>query len=127
MVLSSSINCSTDACDPNSETPVIGPINLKKGGPRSTLFELCKKLQWPMPTFNTVENKSRVLIDIGEGSERRKGFNSYLSNIILQIPNAGCIECKGDARADKKSSLDSASLVMLEELRRRGRVVINDS
>lgn len=24
-----------------------------------TLFELCKKLQWPMPTFNTVENKSR--------------------------------------------------------------------
>ncbi|KAG6599127.1 Endoribonuclease Dicer-like 3a, partial [Cucurbita argyrosperma subsp. sororia] len=127
MVLSSSINCSTDACDPNSETPVIGPINLKKGGPRSTLFELCKKLQWPMPTFNTVENKSRVLIDIGEGSERRKGFNSYLSNIILQIPNAGCIECKGDARADKKSSLDSASLAMLEELRRRGRVVINDS
>lgn len=65
-------------------------------------------------------------MEIGEGSERRKGFNSFVSNIILQIPNAGCIECEGDARADKKSSLDSASVAILEELQRRGRVIIND-
>ncbi|XP_022132011.1 endoribonuclease Dicer homolog 3a isoform X2 [Momordica charantia] len=151
LVLPSSINCSTEACDPNLETPdsvmvhssatncstegyspgmdipVIGPVSLKKGGPRMTLFELCKKLQWPMPTFNTVENKSRVPMEFGEGSERRTGFNSFWSNIILQIPNAGSIECEGDARADKKSSLDSASLVMLKELQRQGRVNINDS
>ncbi|XP_050938034.1 endoribonuclease Dicer homolog 3a isoform X2 [Cucumis melo] len=127
MVLPSSVNCSTEACDPNVETPVIGPINLKKGGPRSTLFELCKKLQWPMPTFNTVENKSRVQIEFGEGLEKRKGFNSFLSNITLQIPNAGYVECEGEARADKKSSFDSASLVMLQELQQQGRVIINDS
>lgn len=66
-------------------------------------------------------------MEFGEGSERRTGFNSFWSNIILQIPNAGSIECEGDARADKKSSLDSASLVMLKELQRQGRVNINDS
>ena len=38
---------------------VIATINTKKGGPRTTLFELCKKVQWPMPTFNSTENKSR--------------------------------------------------------------------
>jgi endoribonuclease Dicer len=39
--------------------PFIGPINMKKGGPRGTLHEFCKKHLWPMPTFDTSEEKSR--------------------------------------------------------------------
>lgn len=37
----------------------ISAINMKKGGPRTTLFELCKKQQWTMPTFDSTETKSR--------------------------------------------------------------------
>lgn len=37
----------------------IAAINMKKGGPRTSLFEVCKKLQWPRPTFETLETKSR--------------------------------------------------------------------
>lgn len=38
---------------------VLSSINMKKGGPRTSLFELCKRLQWPMPTFKSAEDKSR--------------------------------------------------------------------
>ncbi|XP_060673707.1 endoribonuclease Dicer homolog 3a isoform X2 [Ziziphus jujuba] len=115
---------SMEASDPNTDTPVIGAINMKKGGPRNSLFDLCKKLQWPRPTFDTIETKSRTPIELGEGCERRMGFNSFVSNIILTIPNFGNIECSGDARADKKSSLDSAAVAMLYELQRLGKLVI---
>lgn len=37
----------------------IPPINMKKGGPRTSLFNLCKTLQWPMPTINPLETKSK--------------------------------------------------------------------
>jgi hypothetical protein len=33
---------------------------MKKGGPRTALYDLCKKVQWPMPTFDTTETKSRL-------------------------------------------------------------------
>lgn len=41
---------------------VIASINMKKGGPRTSLFELCKKMQWPMPTLEATENKSRLAL-----------------------------------------------------------------
>ncbi|KAM4130309.1 hypothetical protein ACJW30_01G091100 [Castanea mollissima] len=120
-------DCSNKDRSPNSGTPVIATINTKKGGPRTTLFELCKKVQWPMPTFNSTENKSRSPIEFGEGSEIRNGFNSFVSRISLHIPKFGSMECTGDARADKKSALDSAALVMLYELERQGKLVIGGS
>ncbi|PON73127.1 Endoribonuclease Dicer-like3a [Parasponia andersonii] len=115
---------SEKGCSSNSDTPAISAINMKKGGPRTSLFELCKKQQWRMPDFKSRETKSRTPIELGEGSERRTGFNSFVSDIILYIPNFGNIECTGDARADKKSSLDSAALVMLYELERQGKLII---
>lgn len=66
-------------------------------------------------------------MEIGEGTERKKGFISFVSNITLNIPRFGTIECTGDARADKKSSLDSAALVMLYELEQRGKLIIGES
>ncbi|XP_007012461.2 PREDICTED: endoribonuclease Dicer homolog 3 [Theobroma cacao] len=115
------------ACSTTPPTPVIATINTKKGGPRTALFELCKKLLWPMPTFTATEHKSSTLMEIGEGTERKKGFISFVSNITLNIPRFGTIECTGDARADKKSSLDSAALVMLYELEQQGKLIIGES
>lgn len=37
----------------------IAAINMKKGGPRTSLFDACRKLQSPRPTFETQETKSR--------------------------------------------------------------------
>ncbi|KAL6211624.1 hypothetical protein ACLB2K_016847 [Fragaria x ananassa] len=91
----------------NEDVPVIKAINMKKGGPRISLFELCKKLQWQMPSFKSTE----------------KEF-SFVSNITLYIPNLGNIECTGDPKSDKKSSLDSAALAMLLDLRRQGKIII---
>ncbi|XP_043722967.1 endoribonuclease Dicer homolog 3a isoform X4 [Telopea speciosissima] len=113
-------------CDPKLASPVSVSINLQKGGPRSSLYQLCRMLQWPMPTFHSVEHKSRVPIEFGEGSERRTGFSSFISKISLHIPNNGVIELTGDQKADKKSSFDSAALLMLYELGRQGRCVIGD-
>ncbi|KAL7112075.1 hypothetical protein ACP275_05G130300 [Erythranthe tilingii] len=106
----------------STEIPVVPPIEMKKGGPRQSLYELCKKLQWPMPSFETMEQKSRTPIQIGDAT----GFNSFESQICLTIPDFGKIELTGEARADKKSSFDSAALVMLHELARRGKIVIGE-
>ncbi|CAL5419477.1 unnamed protein product [Camellia sinensis] len=113
-------DCSSKSCD----IPVLSSINMKKGGPRTALYDLCKRLQWPMPTFKSTENKSRTPIEFCEGSERRTGFNSYASTITLTIPDSGVIELSGDQRADKKSSFDSAALLMLYELQRQGKLII---
>ncbi|KAM4077934.1 hypothetical protein ACJW30_12G177800 [Castanea mollissima] len=118
---------SKKTCSPNIATPVIESINFKKGGPRTTLYDICKRLQWPMPTFKPTEHKSRTPIEIGEGPERRTGFNIFVSQISIHIPNSGIIMCTGDPRADKKSSFDSAALAMLNELARLEKLVIADS
>lgn len=107
--------------------PVLPSINMKKGGPRVSLFELCKRLQWPIPTFKSAEDKSRTPIEFSEGSEKRTGFNSFTSTITLTIPDFGVIEVGGDPRADKKSSYDSAALLMLYELERQKQIVIGGS
>lgn len=64
---------------------------------------------------------------IGEGSKKRTGFNSFISEIILHIPGFGNVKCTGEFRADKKSSFDSAALVMLHELERQGKLIISSS
>ncbi|KAL5786463.1 hypothetical protein ACOSQ2_008855 [Xanthoceras sorbifolium] len=118
---------SMKACSLTLATQVIEPIDMKKGGPRNSLFQLCKTMLWPMPTFQTTEHKSRSPMVFGEGSDQRKGFNSYTSNITLHIPGSGNIECSGDPRADKKSSFDSAAVVMIYELQRQGKIIIAGS
>ncbi|KAK4422330.1 Endoribonuclease Dicer3a [Sesamum alatum] len=105
-----------------ADVPVLPPIDMKKGGPRTSLYALCKKLQWPMPAFDPMEQKSRTPIQIGD----TMGFISFKSQIGLTIPDCGKIELIGEARADKKSSFDSAALVMLYELERRGKIIIGE-
>ncbi|CAM8967564.1 unnamed protein product [Rhodiola kirilowii] len=97
---------------------------MKKGGPRSSLFQLCRKLQWPMPSFETTETKSRILVSFGTGPNKREGFNSFVSEITLHIPNCGDIVVMGEAMADKKSSYDSAALLMLCKLKQLGQLII---
>nr|GLL32084.1 endoribonuclease Dicer homolog 3 [Ipomoea trifida] len=109
----------------NNNIPEIPPINMKKGGPRTSLFNLCKTLQWPMPTIDPLETKSKSLIEFGESSERRTGFISFESRITLTIPNVGVIELLGEKQPDKKSSSDSAALAMLRELERQGKIVVS--
>ncbi|KAL9442075.1 hypothetical protein AB3S75_020560 [Citrus x aurantiifolia] len=108
-------------------TPVVAPINMKKGGPRTSLFQLCKTMLWPMPTFETTESKSRTPLVFCEGLEKRTGFSSFVSKITLHIPEFGNVECNGDSKADKKSSFDSAALIMLHELEQQGKIIISSS
>ncbi|VFQ64542.1 unnamed protein product [Cuscuta campestris] len=117
-------NGNDNPCKSNTSLRVIPPINMKKGGPRSSLFSLCKSLQWPMPTIDATESKSTSLIEFGKGSEKRTGFSSFKSRITLTIPNSGVVEVSGEKQPDKKSSADSAALSMLLELERQGKILI---
>ncbi|XP_059641179.1 endoribonuclease Dicer homolog 3 [Cornus florida] len=114
------------ACDPKLNIPVIASIDMNKGGPRKSLFELCKRQQWPMPTFDATEHKSRTPIQFN-GRAERQGFSSFASKITLTIPDSGVFELTGEQRADKKSSFDSAALLMLYELQRQKRLIIDDA
>ncbi|KAI3801548.1 hypothetical protein L1987_29656 [Smallanthus sonchifolius] len=107
-----------------AEIPVLKSINTKKGGPRTALYELCRKMQWPMPILTSSEQKSKTMIEIGEGVDKRTAFSSFESRISLTIPNCGVIELTGEPRADKKSSFDSAALLTLYELQRLGKLII---
>ncbi|KAJ1382263.1 Ribonuclease III domain [Sesbania bispinosa] len=118
-------DCSSEATDCSPSIPVITSINMKKGGPRTTLYELCKRLQWPLPAFDSTEYKDRTLFESCEGLEGSKGQNCFVAKITLCIPNDGDIKCQGDARSDKKSSYDSAAVEMLYELQRLGKLEIN--
>ena len=72
-------------------------------------------------------NCNRTAFEFGEGTERRTGFICFTSKINLCIPNDVNVECTGDARADKRSSLDSAALEVLYELQRLGKLKIGGS
>ncbi|XP_021852349.2 endoribonuclease Dicer homolog 3 [Spinacia oleracea] len=109
----------------DASIPVIAAVKAEKGGPRSSLYELCKRLQWPMPSFETTEEKSRSPMEFGQGSDKRTGFNSFTSKISLLIPDSGVMEATGEQRADKKNSQDSAALHLLYQLEKQGKVVIN--
>ncbi|KAM1458352.1 hypothetical protein ACFX13_036267 [Malus domestica] len=65
-------------CIPN--LPAIASISTRKGEARISLFELCKVMQWPMPTFKITEQKSRTPIEFGEGSEKRMGSTATHGN-----------------------------------------------
>jgi endoribonuclease Dicer len=54
-----------------------------------------------------------------------QGF-SFASTITLQIPNNDVISLTGDSFADKKSAMDSAALLMLNELQLRGRLQVQE-
>ncbi|WVZ67722.1 hypothetical protein U9M48_016765 [Paspalum notatum var. saurae] len=105
------------------DEPLVVKVKLSKGGPRVSLYESCKKLQWPMPTFEYV----KVEPSLCPSSQRAvpQGF-SFASTITLHIPNGDVISLTGDGRADKKSSQDSAALLMLYELQRRGRFQVQE-
>ncbi|XP_074335359.1 endoribonuclease Dicer homolog 3-like [Apium graveolens] len=102
-------------------------ITTKKGAPRVALYDVCKKKQWPLPEFETTEKKSRSPIVFMDGPEKREGFSSFTSQITLIIPDRCVVVLDGHPRADKKSSLDSACLLMLYELEQRGILSINKS
>lgn len=118
------VDCSVKESNFDSSEPVLVTVNMKKGGPRSSLFELCRKLLWPMPKFETTEQKSKTPIEFGEGAEKKVGFSSFTSKIILHIPKFGDMESTGDPKADKKSSFDSAVLTIFNELEKQGRIII---
>jgi endoribonuclease Dicer len=81
-------------------------------------------------THNNVKLTSivcnRSLFESCEGLEGSKGLNCFVSKITLCIPSHGNLECEGEARADKKSSFDSAAVQVLYELQRLGKITIDD-
>ncbi|RCV28682.1 hypothetical protein SETIT_5G422300v2 [Setaria italica] len=109
------------------DEPLVVKVKLSKGGPRISLYESCKKLQWPMPTFEYVKVKPSVCPSSDGSSQKAapQGF-AFSSIITLHIPNGDVISLTGDGRADKKSSQDSAALLMLYELQRRGRFQVQE-
>ncbi|PVH37629.1 hypothetical protein PAHAL_5G048900 [Panicum hallii] len=117
---------STTPCSVFDE-PFVVKVKLSKGGPRISLYESCKKLQWPMPTFEYVKVEPSVCPSSGGSSQKvaPQGF-AFASTITLHIPNGDVISLTGDGRPDKKSSQDSAALLMLYELQRRGRFQVQE-
>jgi endoribonuclease Dicer len=65
------------------------------------------------------------LFESCEGLEGSKG-NCFVSKITLCIPCHGNLECQGEARADKKSSFDTAAVRVLYELQRLEKINIDD-
>ncbi|KAG2580123.1 hypothetical protein PVAP13_6NG318200 [Panicum virgatum] len=111
------------------DKPLVVKVKLSKGGPRISLYESCKKFQWPMPTFEYVKVQPSVCPSSGGSSQKvaPQGF-AFASTITLHIPNGDVISLTGDGRPDKKSSQDSAALLMLMlyELQRRGRFQVQE-
>uniref|UniRef100_A0A804L163 Dicer-like 3 n=1 Tax=Musa acuminata subsp. malaccensis TaxID=214687 RepID=A0A804L163_MUSAM len=105
-------------------SPVALTVKMQKGGPRTALYELCKRCQWPMPSFETLEWKPSgdQMNECTEGGDANR--HMFVSGITLHIPNSTIIKRKGDRRPDKKSSQDSAALTMLYELEKLGRCQI---
>ncbi|GAB2250760.1 hypothetical protein Droror1_Dr00017010 [Drosera rotundifolia] len=111
----------------SNDIPVISSINMHKGEARTKLYQLCKKLQWPMPSFQSTEQKSRTRIVFDEGSEKRHSFCCFVSTISLHIPDIGKIEITGEQKPDKKRSQDSAAMLLLLKLEDRGMIEISSS
>ncbi|XP_064986291.1 endoribonuclease Dicer homolog 3a-like isoform X1 [Musa acuminata AAA Group] len=109
---------------PSPGKPVALTVKMQKGGPRTALYELCKRCQWPMPSFETLEWKPSgdQMNECTEGGDANR--HMFVSGITLHIPNSTIIKRKGDRRPDKKSSQDSAALTMLYELEKLGRCQI---
>ncbi|XP_006645199.1 endoribonuclease Dicer homolog 3a isoform X3 [Oryza brachyantha] len=117
----------------NISDPMLGKalhvtVKTSKGGPRIALYELCKKLQWPMPTMESEKVQPSSVCSSPGGSSQKatpQAF-AFASTVTLHIPNANVISQTGDGRADKKSSQDSAALFLLYELQRRGTLQLQE-
>ncbi|XP_072998886.1 endoribonuclease Dicer homolog 3a isoform X1 [Typha latifolia] len=101
-------------------------VKMQKGGPRTALYELCKRSQWPMPSFESTQEKPSGPNTPCTGSKGRNGLQSFVSRITLHLPNSIVINLVGEQRADKKSSQDSAAIFMLYELEKQGRCLVKE-
>ncbi|CAN6449984.1 unnamed protein product [Victoria cruziana] len=84
-------------------------IDVKKGGPRTSLFQLCKDMNWVRPTF-----------------EPRASGARFISKVTLHVPDSDNMEAEGEEKMDKKSSMDSAALVLLYKLGELGKCIIEE-
>ncbi|URE03023.1 hypothetical protein MUK42_19700 [Musa troglodytarum] len=70
----------------NPVHPITLPTRMDKGGPRTALFKLCRMLQWPMPEFESREEKFRPPITIN--GLKTPNFNLFMTKLPLHIPNS---------------------------------------
>ncbi|KAJ3699720.1 hypothetical protein LUZ61_003425 [Rhynchospora tenuis] len=103
--------------DLDLDAPVLVHVKTVKGGPRTALFDLCKKREWPTPTFNFTQER--------QSAGGKGGPLIFTSIITLHLPFSGEIKLPGDGRADKKSAQDSAALALLYELQKRRHCQVN--
>ncbi|KAJ4764395.1 Protein Dicer [Rhynchospora pubera] len=103
--------------DLNLDAPVLVHVKTVKGSPRTALFDLCKKREWPTPTFDFTQER--------QSAGGKGGPLIFTSIITLHLPFSGEIKLPGDGRADKKSAQDSAALALLYELQRRRHCQVN--
>lgn len=83
-------------------------LSMRKGGPRSSLYELCKRMKWAVPDFQLVEQ------------ERLPQTTRFVFRVVLHIPNREKLLVQGDKKIDKNSAKDSAALLMLHEVEKQG-------
>lgn len=83
-------------------------LRMRKGGPRSSLYELCKRMKWAVPDFQLVEQ------------ERLPQTTRFVIRVVLHIPDREKLLVQGDKKIDKNSAKDSAALLMLHELEKQG-------
>lgn len=119
---------SKKVCDMELIAPVALSIKMKKGGPRTSLYELCKRSHWPMPSFESADGKPSLQSTSSNGAKSRKASNlhSFVSSITMHLPDSTVIKLTGERCLDKKSSQDSAALAMLYELEKQGRCHIKE-
>ncbi|XP_024315676.1 endoribonuclease Dicer homolog 3a isoform X1 [Brachypodium distachyon] len=117
-----------ESAGPVLDKPVHVAVKTSKGGPRVALYEFCKKLQWPAPKFDSVKVLPSSACPPSGGSSVKATPTQefFASTITLHMPNSDVISLTGDGFADKKSSQDSAALLMLHELQRRGRLQVQE-
>lgn len=80
---------------------------VKKGGPRNSLYDACKKLKWCGPEFHLLEGAM-------------PHATRFSFKVVLHIPERGELSVDGEVRSDKKSAMDDAALRMLMELKKKG-------
>lgn len=108
------------AVDPSNQVNLT--VNMKKGGPRTALAELCQKSQWPMPRYDSTQH----ILSVEEAKE--KGFagkNGFVASVVVYIPECQPLKVEGDMKPDKKNSHDSAAVVMLYLLQKQHRCLLN--
>ncbi|THU65754.1 hypothetical protein C4D60_Mb05t06970 [Musa balbisiana] len=109
----------------NPVHPITLPMRMDKGDPRTALFKLCRRLQWPMPEFESREEMFRTPITLN--GVKTPNFNLFTTKISLHIPNSKVLTLTGEQRTDKKSAQDSAALVLLLELKKQEVCILEEA